>query len=134
MISIIRGRQQGKTTELIKQCAEHGGYIVVQDQPEAYQLASLARSLNLNIPFPITYHDLVFGNLHAPGIRTVWIENADRFMEWCASYLGGVALGGYTLTPGDPPPPTTKDELEMLRRLQVISEMQFKARQADGTP
>jgi hypothetical protein len=91
---IIRGRGQGKTTELIKRCAEEGGYIVVQNQPEAYHISSLARDLGYNIPFPLTAHEFLTGAYYGAGVKKLWIDNADIILQ----RISTVPIEAITLT------------------------------------
>jgi hypothetical protein len=51
---IMRGRQGGKTTELIRRAAETGAYIVCTDRRRAWQIARQAIDAGLAIQFPLT--------------------------------------------------------------------------------
>jgi hypothetical protein len=56
---IARGRQTGKTTELIKRSAETGFPIVCRHRVAANVIQEQAKNLNLKIPDPITYFDFI---------------------------------------------------------------------------
>lgn len=58
-MKIIRTeRGKGKTTELIKQSARHGSYILCMNKRNAHYVYDMAREMGFNIPFPITPSDL----------------------------------------------------------------------------
>lgn len=56
---ILGDRQSGKTTELIKESARTGAYIVVSCKNEARNVFMSAKELGLNIPFPLTVADVM---------------------------------------------------------------------------
>lgn len=56
---ILGDRQSGKTTELIKESARTGAYIVVSCRKEAHNVFGSAKELGLNIPFPLTVADVM---------------------------------------------------------------------------
>lgn len=70
-------RGKGKSTELIKLSAERGGYIVVLDRNHAANLASLANSMGLNIPKPLTLGELRSKNLTRQTTHEIYIDNLD---------------------------------------------------------
>jgi hypothetical protein len=78
---IYREPRTGKTTELIKKCAEKGGYIVCLDENRANMIAEMARNMNVKIPFPLTFHELITNRYYARGIRKVYIDNADELIR-----------------------------------------------------
>lgn len=78
---IYREPRTGKTTELIKKCAEKGGYIVCPDNERANMIAEMARNMNAKIPFPLTFHELITNRYYARGIRKVYIDNADELIR-----------------------------------------------------
>ena len=57
MQMIMGGRRSGKTAELIKRSAESGIYIMVSSRARASQIADQARSMGLDIPFPVTLEE-----------------------------------------------------------------------------
>lgn len=56
---IFGDRHSGKTTELIKESARTGAYIVVSCRNEAHNVFRSANVLGLNIPFPLTVADVM---------------------------------------------------------------------------
>ena len=78
---IVRSRQGGKTTELIRRAAETGGYIVCTDQRRARQIAVHARDMGLNIPFPLTAHEWQSRGYHPPGVRGLLFDDLDRIIQ-----------------------------------------------------
>ena len=58
-VIVVGDRQSGKTTRLIKESSRTGAYILVANYRRADALASLARELNVNIPFPVTLEEWI---------------------------------------------------------------------------
>lgn len=56
---IFGDRHSGKTTELIKESARTGAYIVVSCRNKAHNVFGSAKKLGLNIPFPLTVADVM---------------------------------------------------------------------------
>ena len=56
---IVSERQTGKTMQLIKKSAESRGYIVVANSQRAVMVFEMARSMNLKIPFPLTFDEFL---------------------------------------------------------------------------
>lgn len=56
---IFGDRQSGKTTELIKESARTGAYIVVSCRDEAHNVFRSAKELGLDILFPLTVTDII---------------------------------------------------------------------------
>lgn len=81
MKKIYKEPRTGKTTELIKMCANFGGYIVCRDRIAAEQTAKMAKDLNYNIPYPMTFEEFLSGRYHAEGVRKVYIDNADVLLN-----------------------------------------------------
>lgn len=76
---IIKPRQTGRTTEMIKMAAEHNLYIVTTDRFRALNIAKMAKDLGLNILFPITVRELPIQPNHAT--QEVLIDDADNVLE-----------------------------------------------------
>lgn len=107
---IVRGRQGGKTTELIRRSAESGGYIVCTDQQRAGQIARQAKDLGLDIPFPLTAAEWLKRAWYPPGVRGMLFDDLDRIIQaltgpvpvlaatWTAE-AGGAANPGPSCTP-----------------------------------
>lgn len=83
---ILGGRQTGRTTKLIKMCAEaearrECSYLVTSSQREAYRVSEEARKMGIEgFPFPISY-DEFFGRHYSEGnIKNFFIDNADYLL------------------------------------------------------
>jgi hypothetical protein len=95
MEKIIMKRWHGKTTQLIKESASSGDYIVCHNQNEAKVIADKAKKLELDIPFPITYLDFIEKRYSGKNISGFLIDNADLFLQ----KLTNVPINGITITP-----------------------------------
>ena len=78
---IIRSRQGGKTTELIRRSAETFGYIVCTDHRRARQIAQQAQGMGLNIPFPLTAAEWQNRGYHPPGVRGLLFDDLDAIIQ-----------------------------------------------------
>lgn len=78
---IVRGRQGGKTTELIRRSAETGGYIVCTTRQRAWQIKQQAEDLGLYIPFPLTVAEWEKHAYHPPGVRGLLFDDLDRIIQ-----------------------------------------------------
>lgn len=76
------GRNSGKTTEAIKIAAENFAYMVVRTQDEARRVASMARDMGLDIPFPITFHEFVTGAFSPRGCRAFVVDGLDALVDY----------------------------------------------------
>lgn len=81
---ILRSRQAGKTTELIKMADNHDGYIVCHDRNAAKNTFELAKKLGATINFPLTFEDLRKMQYHAKGVRKIYIDNLDLLLPHLA--------------------------------------------------
>jgi hypothetical protein len=79
---LVYGRGQGKTTELIKMCAKQGGYMVVHSRNEASRVFHAAKEMGEDIPFPLTFDELLKGQYYGPGVHQVFIDNVDMLLAW----------------------------------------------------
>lgn len=77
----------GKTTKLIKKCAENDGYIVCKDKQRVKEVAQMAKSMGLRIPYPLTFYELISKEYYAQGIRKIYIDNADELIKMIAPGL-----------------------------------------------
>lgn len=75
---IIKPRQTGRTTEIIKMAAENNLYIVTTDRQRALYIAKMAQKLGLKIPFPITIRELPVRPYSF--INEVLIDDADQVL------------------------------------------------------
>lgn len=81
MQTIYRKPRTGKTTELIRRCAENGGRIVCADAIRARCVNEMAESMNFNILYPLTFDDLQTKKYRGQGVRKVYIDNADALIK-----------------------------------------------------
>ena len=88
---ILKPRQTGRTTEMIKMAAEHNLYIVTTNRQRALYIVKMAQDLGLNILFPITVRELPI----RPNFATqeVLIDDADQVLE----YLVGTRIKAITM-------------------------------------
>lgn len=77
----LSGRHTGKTTELIKLAAERFCYIVCRSRTEADRIAGIAKKLNLDIPYPITYGDFIRVDYYHKGVRGFVIDDVDALLS-----------------------------------------------------
>lgn len=78
---INRPRGAGKTTELIKLAAERFAYIVCPRHEDCRRIAEHAKTLNLDIPYPITWQEYIEGRYYRKGVREFMIDDIDRCLE-----------------------------------------------------
>lgn len=81
IIIIIRGRQGGKTTEMIRLAAEHQSYIVCPDRIRARQIWERAKDMGLTIPFPLTADEWQKHAYHPPGVRGLLFDDLDQIIQ-----------------------------------------------------
>lgn len=77
---VIGSRASGKTIEIIKACAESGGYIVTRNRDWAYGLIQLANKLGLNIPIPLSYDEFINGRYNSAKCKHFHIDNAEDLL------------------------------------------------------
>ena len=81
MKKIIRPRQAGKSTELIRMSEETGAYIIVPNRQRAFALSQLARETGHQIPFPVTFLEYEQSRFRGSFVRHVLIDDADNLLE-----------------------------------------------------
>lgn len=91
---IFKKPRSGKTTELIKQCAENGGYIVSATQMRAKETFRMAKEMGYNIPFPLTFAELLTQNFRPKGVRKLYIDDAHEIFKMIS---GGVEVAAITM-------------------------------------
>lgn len=84
---IYKKPREGKTTELIKRCAENGGYIVSATQSRAQFVFRMARDLGYKIPYPLTFDELLDKQYYAKGVRKIYIDDAMDLIQKITSGL-----------------------------------------------
>lgn len=78
---ILGDRQSGKTTELIKESARTGAYIVVSCRKEAHNVFGSAKELGLNIPFPLTVAEVIYESPSSYIFQKgILIDNLERIL------------------------------------------------------
>lgn len=92
---ISRPRGGGKTTELIRISAENFSYIVVDSRRRAAAVFHQAKDMGLDIPFPITYDELINGDFYGKGIAAFLIDDIDQLVQRLAR---GVPVRAITIT------------------------------------
>lgn len=75
------GRQQGKTTAMIREASEHFAYIVCPDRRQAEYVFRMAQGMGVDIPFPITWGDFVANRYNPAGVRGFVIDNLDQCLQ-----------------------------------------------------
>lgn len=78
---IIGERATGKTTELIKEAADTGYYIVCNSPRDCYRIQDQAKQMGLNIPFPITHQEFVDQRFYGKGVKGVLIDDVERLLQ-----------------------------------------------------
>lgn len=78
---ISKGRRSGKTTELIRMCAERGGYIVCRSHNAASMIKKQSKEMGLKIPYPMTYAELLHKSYYAQGVQKLYIDDVDELLR-----------------------------------------------------
>ena len=95
MKKIIKPRGKGKTTELIKLSAETNTYILVANKMRQIAVAELARSMNIDIPYPVTVEDYMRTHFRGSFIKNILIDDADAVLQ---SIFNTVVIDAITIT------------------------------------
>lgn len=91
---IYKPRGSGKTTDLIKEAAKTFSYIVCQNYKEADRIRNRARTLGLDISYPITYREFLDGSYNLIGSKSLLIDNVESLLQSISS----VPIKAITLT------------------------------------
>tara|TARA_R110000822_G_scaffold128195_4_gene263891 strand:- start:961 stop:1341 length:381 start_codon:yes stop_codon:yes gene_type:complete len=78
---MLKARGKGKTHALIERAAIGGGYIVCRTRQDASRIGMMAREMELNILFPITYDDFVKERYLGANISEFYIDDADDLLQ-----------------------------------------------------
>jgi hypothetical protein len=78
---ILRGRNLGKTTDLIIKAAEEYSCIVCYSKQEANRIFKQATNMELYIPFPITVTEFIEGKFHGREIESFCIDNIETLLH-----------------------------------------------------
>lgn len=85
---ILGDRQSGKTTELIKESARTGAYIVVSCKNEARDVFRLSKELGLNIPYPLTVNEMIYESPSSYIFQKgILIDNLERILCCLFNYI-----------------------------------------------
>lgn len=78
---VVKPRQASKTHDLLLMAQETFSYIVCPSQSDVNRLWRRAVEMELNIPQPITWHELVNGRYRSLGIKGFIIDDLDRCIQ-----------------------------------------------------
>lgn len=81
MKKIIRPRQAGKSSELIRIAEETNAYIIVATRARAVYLAHMAQKQGRHILYPVTLREYEQSRFRGSYIRHVLIDDADAVLE-----------------------------------------------------
>jgi hypothetical protein len=81
MKKVLLPRCGGKTTELIKESAQTGCYIVCANKKEACRISSIAKETGFNILFPLTFNEFIKKMYYGKNIKGFLIDNADILLQ-----------------------------------------------------
>lgn len=97
---IIGKRGYGKTTKLIRRCAEEGIYILTSNRRRADCIFSMARKMELNIPYPVTIDEYLRSKFKGSSIRRdgLLIDDADDVLK---TIFYGIPIKEITITDHD---------------------------------
>lgn len=95
---ICKPRRAGKTTEAIIRAAESGAYLIVKNRAEAQRISKQAEEMNLKIRFPVTFDELLKGQMQGSFVRNVVIDNADMLLQ---AICPGLEIEAITLNSGE---------------------------------
>lgn len=98
MIKIIKPRQSGKTSELIRLSENRGEYIAVATKKRAECLFQQARKMKAKIPYPVTLGEVARGGIDRRHIRNILIDDADAVLK---EAFPGVQIDVITMTDTD---------------------------------
>lgn len=96
---IFKPKEAGKTYDIIKHCAKHGGYIVCRDYTHCKRIFEMSQEMNVNIPFPLTFHE-VMSKYYGRGCNRFYKDDADEFLR---VLFPDVEIKSISIT-GTPPP------------------------------
>lgn len=92
---ILKSRQMGKTTEIIKIAAKNFSYIVCCGVQEADRVFKLAKNMELDIPYPLTIEEFTNGRFYTAGTKGLCIDNAEFVFQKMAM---GVPINAISFT------------------------------------
>ncbi len=78
---IIKPRQSGKTSELIRMSEETNAYILTPNRVMAEYVSIMAKQQGYNILFPITLDEYMRSRLKGSHVTHILIDNADMVLQ-----------------------------------------------------
>jgi hypothetical protein len=78
---VIGSPRMGKTEGLIHQSSLTGFYIVTHSIAEVQRVARRAKELDLKIPFPLTFEELLNHEYYGKGVKGVLLDNVDLLLK-----------------------------------------------------
>jgi len=97
---ISKPRGGGKTTELIQEAGKGFYYIVCRNVKEAQRIANQAKSMKIDIPYPITYDELLQGRYFTKGVKGFAVDQIEDLVTHFTGNL--VKVGTITENKEDP--------------------------------
>ena len=95
MKKIFKPRGKGKTTELIKLSAKTNTYILVANKKRQKEVARLAESMGMIIPYPVTLEDYMRTQFRGSFIKHILIDDADDILQ---NIFNTVVIDAITIT------------------------------------
>lgn len=96
MITVIRGRRGGKTTELIKMAHKRGGVIICHNRIAVDYIYRQALELMMPIREPITFQQFISGNaFYGDKVEEVYIDE----LLLCLQQVSRPIVHAVSLTP-----------------------------------
>lgn len=95
--TIIKPRQGGKTTDLLKMSAETGYPIVAKNREDGRSMKKRAKELGLCIPEPVTINQVMKRDVNIYADH-VLIDDAEYFINQIVMKLAGYQVAGLTMT------------------------------------
>jgi hypothetical protein len=90
---IVAPRRAGKTTQLIKQCAQYKYALIVCNNRRMCEWTfTHAKEIGVDIPMPITYDELMRGVYRGKNIDAFLLDNAEIFLRSLTSSVPIVAI------------------------------------------
>jgi len=76
----LQKRGTGKTTNLIKECSNSGGYIVCANRQRADMVFKMSKKLDCPILFPLTFDEFLNRQYVGLDIKHFYIDDADLLL------------------------------------------------------
>lgn len=86
--------KSGKTTQIIKDAAKSGGYIVCPRMEDCKRIFQMAKELGEVIHYPLTAHEFATRDYNSHGVKSIHIDDADSVLQ----AISMVPIKGISLT------------------------------------